>query len=288
MKFNTRGMKSNLRTQNIRVMAVPFLAVLFAFMVVWTYGYRYVRENSFRDPSSKFYDIAKGHTQRYSHVRRLEAEQFIDEHSEDLTFRRNITNNGDKPFMCVGIPTMARKGVRYFRDCVGSLLHGLDERERQQIYLMPFFAQSNATMHPAFSEKWVENLSDSILEYDGAMVNIDEIRQMEKESNFIRKGLVDYVFLLKKCRDTGAEYITILEDDVLALHGWFHRAKHALDVAWEKTHLRGETTCMFDANVVGHRHKLTVLQLRTSGSSGLRNTWAGCVSTRTSTLFGSP
>lgn len=227
----------------LRVAFTPVVIVFLTFMLVWAWGYSYVRENSVRDPSSMFYDIDKAHTPRYSHVRMLEAEHFIGEYGDTETFRRKSNGAGDKPFMCVGIPTMARKGVRYFRNCVGSLLHGLDERERQQIFLMPFFAQSNASMHPAYSEKWVENVVDEILEYDPSMVDMEELRKLERDETFNRKGLVDYCFLLKKCRATGAEYVTILEDDTLALHGWFHRVKHALAVAEEKTDQRGRTKC---------------------------------------------
>jgi hypothetical protein len=47
---------------------------------------------------------------------------------------------------------------------------------------------------------------------------------MELEGELFReKGLFDYTYLLESCYDTGAPYIAIFEDDVIAMDGWYHR-----------------------------------------------------------------
>lgn len=42
------------------------------------------------------------------------------------------------------------------------------------------------------------------------------------------KALFDYTYLLKACQAVNASYVAMLEDDVLALDGWYHRTRQAL------------------------------------------------------------
>lgn len=108
---------------------------------------------------------------------------------------------------------------------------------------MPLIAQTDPARHPAYQERWLSNVADSVLEYDLPKTQIDYIKNLEDNSNFREKALFDYRHLLEKCADTGAEYIAVLEDDVIALHGWYHRMRHALRLAETMSHLRGSHSC---------------------------------------------
>ncbi|KAL8955678.1 MAG: hypothetical protein Q9183_006560 [Haloplaca sp. 2 TL-2023] len=58
---------------------------------------------------------------------------------------------------------------------------------------------------------------------------------MEEEKDYRRKAIFDYTYLLNKCVDTGAAWVAMIEDDTLAVAGWFSRAMRALDIADSKS-----------------------------------------------------
>lgn len=72
---------------------------------------------------------------------------------------------------------------------------------------------------------------------------IDHIRNLEDNSDFGGKALFDYCYLLEKCASTKADYIAVLENDVLALHGWYYRMRHVLRSAKIQLHLYGSLIC---------------------------------------------
>ena len=49
------------------------------------------------------------------------------------------------------------------------------------------------------------------------------------------KHLFDYVQALKECRYSGAKYVGVFEDDVLASDGWFLRMKKGLEEVERRT-----------------------------------------------------
>ena len=63
---------------------------------------------------------------------------------------------------------------------------------------------------------------------------------------------MDYSLLLDRCASTGAEYVAMIEDDVISLRGWFAKMEQALVEAERKTHLRGSVTCEFIRYSLGH------------------------------------
>ncbi|KAI2935655.1 CAZyme family GT109 [Aspergillus niger] len=144
--------------------------------------------------------------------------------------------------MCVGIASVARKGVNYLQGAVGSVLEGLTAAEREDLYLIVFIAHSDPAEHPAYMEPWLHNLADKVLVYDPDLVDIEHIRSLEtpEAKKFAReKGLFDHTYLLKACEALNTSYTVILEDDVVALDGWYHRTKQALDVAERKAEEEG-------------------------------------------------
>ena len=61
----------------------------------------------------------------------------------------------------------------------------------------------------------------------------------------IQKAIFDYSYLLKACSKVNADYIAIIEDDVIALDGWYLRTLNALHIVESKTRRLGSLNCGF-------------------------------------------
>jgi hypothetical protein len=181
------------------------------------------------NPTSWFFNPGVGYQDNYSIQRRQQAEALINEvESSNISYVGKFGEAHSRSAICVGVPTIARHGSRYFRTTLGSLLEGMDPRERRHIYLMPFIAQSNPDDHPAYQEAWLPQLADRVLTYDND-VDIERLRALEQAIESHReKALFDYAYMMKACLNTSLPYIAIIEDDVLAMDGWFHRTMKAL------------------------------------------------------------
>ncbi|KAF2226422.1 hypothetical protein BDZ85DRAFT_172279, partial [Elsinoe ampelina] len=182
------------------------------------------------DPTSWFFNEDIGYKAVYSSFRQQQAVSFI----EDITkYDDRFKPKHGETTICLGVPTFARRGARYFRSTIGSLLHNLDPVERRRIYLMPFVTHTNPLNHPAFKEPWLEKVSDRVLTYNQTEEGFEHIEELEEKLAFREKALLDYIHLLQACQNTGTDYTVILEDDVIAMDGWFHRTVHALE--WLQT-----------------------------------------------------
>jgi hypothetical protein len=194
-----------------------------------------VYSTSTRDPTSIFFVPKKGYWPRYSQVRRKQATEFIAAHNTTQTFGRpNAENKGKK--LCVGIPSVARRGAQYIPDTIGSLLEGLTSEERNDIFLMVLIPHTDPITHPSYGETWLHELTDHVLTYHLEDSAKQDVRMMEDEGGaFLTKGLYDYSYLLSKCAEQYTPYIAIFEDDIIAMDGWFHRTVNALREAEQQT-----------------------------------------------------
>lgn len=196
-------------------------------VLLWTAMYQYLRFASARDPTSYFFDKASSHERRHSLYREQQAYDFI--RSKNASSAPSNKAEGD-PFMCVGIATVARTpDQQYVRGTIGSLLQDVTQHERQTIYLMPFIAHTNPHHHPIYGEPWLTTLADRVLEYDVSPEDLAMLRRFEEGHHYRNKSMYDYGYLLDKCHQTGASWIAMIEDDVLARDGWFPTAKRALE-----------------------------------------------------------
>ncbi|PSN72322.1 integral membrane protein-like protein [Corynespora cassiicola Philippines] len=188
---------------------------------------------SSRDPTSLFFNPRTGYTPLYSTIRRQQAASFLAHHENNTEYHHTFkASNGSEPKMCVGLPSIARKGARYLKDAVGSLLEGLSPEERSGIHLMAFFPHSDPFIHPDYAENWLGNVADEVLTYELPEDEMNHVRKMEKEGGLFReKGLFDYSYILRKCVEKGTPYVVILEDDTLAMDGWYHRTLQAISDA---------------------------------------------------------
>ncbi|MCJ1462813.1 hypothetical protein MMC07_001416 [Pseudocyphellaria aurata] len=218
----------------LRHIASPVPLAFFTYLALYLVAIFYIRIKSYRDPTSLFFDPRRAYVPVYSAVRQQEAEDFIvasTESSPHLAGNSIGSISNENKTLCVGIASIARNGVRYFRTTVGSLLEGLNEKEREEIYLVPFIAHTDPTVHPAYSETWIRNLPNEVLLYNLSQQKMAHIARLEQEALVREKGLFDYVYLLKACYAKGTPYIVILEDDVVAMDGWYHRTVAALKQA---------------------------------------------------------
>ncbi|KAL8689113.1 MAG: hypothetical protein Q9218_005139 [Villophora microphyllina] len=193
---------------------------------LWISTYQYLRFASARDPTSYFFNEASGYERRYSKSREQQAYDFIRSKNTSAT---QSTGADGAPFMCVGVATVARPSEQqYVQGTIGSLLQDLTQPERRSIYFMPFIAHTSPHDHPIRQEPWLTTLSDRVLEYDVSREDLAMLQRFEEGHHYRNKSMYDYGYLLDQCHQTGASWIAMVEDDVLARDGWFPRTKYTL------------------------------------------------------------
>lgn len=215
--------------------------IFLSFLVFYILAVQYCRLSYYRDPTSFFFDPRRAYAEGYSAVRRQQADDFIESASKS-----NFNKSTASPVsnFCVGVASVARGSARYFSTSVGSLLEGLTTEERQGIHLVLFIAHTDPQTHPDYAEPWVANVADRVLTYALPEDQFEHIRKLENDRGLFReKALFDYIYLLKACAAVEAPYILMVEDDVIALDGWYHRTRDALELAEKQSHLKGSLNC---------------------------------------------
>jgi hypothetical protein len=209
----------------------PSLVLLLAFLLLYSLAFLTTRSLSQRDPTSYFFDPAKGYKRVYSLFRQEQAEEFTRQVSQGAHVAKWDPEQIEET-LCVGVATVARHETRYFRAAVGSLLEGLTAQERARIYLILFIAHTDPTLHPAFSETWLHSVADEVLLYNKSLpaAQINRLRELERANKrFNDKPLFDYGYLIKGCLSSPASHMALFEDDIIAIDGWFHRTENALE-----------------------------------------------------------
>lgn len=217
----------------MRLVFPSCLSAFLSFAALYLVAAYYFHHVSSRDPTSLFFNARQAYMPAYSTVRQQEAKAFVlaaanaPEHPVV-----NPTHASRHKTLCVGIPSVARKGAEYLSTAVGSLLEGLTAEERDDIHLIVFIPHTHPTVHPAYSERWLSNLTDEVLVYNLPQDQMEHIAQLEKEAGLFReKGLFDYAHLLRACYAQETPYTAMFEDDVIAMDGWYHRTVAALKQA---------------------------------------------------------
>ncbi|KAL8655087.1 MAG: hypothetical protein Q9210_001108 [Variospora velana] len=199
--------------------------ILVCFAIWYLVAYQYCSYAYNRDPTSFFFNPAKGYQRVYSLKREGQADAFIQaaNHSASELHPQQST-----PSICLGIATIARTKEQYIRRTIGSLLDGLTHQQRSSIHLSVFFAQTDPHQHPVYNEPWLKNVANDILQYNVDDEEMARLRSLEENHQFWNKSMYDYGYLLRNCRDTRADWVMIVEDDVLAKEGWYPQAMAAL------------------------------------------------------------
>lgn len=206
--------------------AFAFIGFLFIYVAL----IRYCSNAYYRDPTSAFFDPVRGYERLYSLGRQDDAKSFI--HNANVSSFPQITPKEVK--MCIGIATIAREGEQYVKTTIGSLLDGLSHNEREEISLVVLIAHTAAEVHPIYGEQWLTNVVDKVLLYDVGQQKMNDLIEWEKLKDYRKKAIFDYTYVLQRCLDTGAQWIAMVEDDTLAVDGWYSRAIDALEMADEQ------------------------------------------------------
>ncbi|PGG98973.1 hypothetical protein AJ80_09428 [Polytolypa hystricis UAMH7299] len=189
----------------------------------------YGKTHFYRDPGSAFYDPNRAFERRYSLHREGEAQNYIDDRVGGSGARDATTKAGVEPRVCAAFSTVKRESVQYIETAVGSVLHGLTEPERADLFLTVFFANINASVHPTWEQPWLRPLADDAYTYDDVPGSeLSHLRTLEETRNFAEKGVFDYTYALQHCYDVGTPYVAMFENDTHFAHGWFVRALLAL------------------------------------------------------------
>ena len=206
------------------VLSTLDIIVVSTYSVLLFLAYQYCGYAYKKDPTSYFFVPSVGYQRSYSLQREEEARAFIAAQNLSTSLHLPQTN----PSICLGLATIARSGEQYVRNTVGSLLEGLSEDQRNDIHLVVFFAQTDPQKHPIYYEPWLKNVANEIVEYNVSETDMTRLRSFEDEHQPWNKSMYDYEYLLKGCLGTGAKWIMLVEDDVLARAGWYTQATAAL------------------------------------------------------------
>ncbi|BCS21747.1 uncharacterized protein APUU_22179A [Aspergillus puulaauensis] len=249
MRYQWLGLRRGLVSPKLLLLELSACTrrLLPAFLLLYLALLFVARHHSLRDPTSSFFQESTGYSPTYSTVRTAQANQYIQD-VENGVGEAWRWRSSDSPSFCVGVATVARNNTRYFKTMVGSLLDGLSQSERADMHLLLFIAHTDPSQHPAYSEPWLKRAPDQVLLYDNATVDIDHIRSLESsQARFDgrEKALFDYTYLLKACEAVGAKYVVMLEDDVLAMDGWYHRTQDALRSIREQMTVKGAEAWLY-------------------------------------------
>jgi hypothetical protein len=214
----------------LRYACSPCVIALIGFSFTYLALVRYCSYAFYQDPTSAFFDPARGYERKYSIDRQAEADSYI--HNGNRSGFPSNTPNAVQ--MCVGIATVARDEEQYVRSTIGSLLDGLTSKEREEIYFMVLIAHTAPHVHPIYGEQWLTNVVDKVLLYDVSQTQMTDLMAWETDKDYRKKAIFDYTYVLQRCQNTGAQWIAMIEDDTLAVDGWYPRAMEAIQMADEQ------------------------------------------------------
>ncbi|KAH6648654.1 integral membrane protein [Truncatella angustata] len=218
------------------------------FLLVFSLLVFHLRETCFRDPSSIFFRPEHARVLSYSAFRRTQARKHAAQAGVHEPVKWSNATEGVHPELCIAIGSVSRQGFSYLKETLGSVLEGLDDVERSSVYVVVFLAHTDQTEHEDFGQPWLRNMADSLPTYPQDAAMLELVRKLEKENDYpahARKQKIDYSVLLDECAKVHPEYTMTLEDDVIALDGWFHRMRAALQTAAQRTRDMGRSSFLY-------------------------------------------
>ena len=108
---------------NRRLFSSPVSLAIVAFVLLYCSAVLFVREISWRDPRSWFFDPDPAYEPIYSSVRLQQAEEYLANASTEA-FRKHRQHSDKIPELFVGLVSIARVGARYLHIAVASLVEG--------------------------------------------------------------------------------------------------------------------------------------------------------------------
>lgn len=172
-----------------RLLKQPAAKLLLTAGVVYFLVFQFCRIRYWRDPHSAFFSIDNVFEWKYSLLREHEARHFTGIYNAPSDEGLESARGGDSPWMCAALATVKRDKDDYFEASVGSLLGGLDPRERKALHLSIFFANTDPSLHPSWQQKWVDRVADSVSTYNVTEDEFRHLQDLEQTSNFYEKGV---------------------------------------------------------------------------------------------------
>ncbi|KAF2669539.1 hypothetical protein BT63DRAFT_479358 [Microthyrium microscopicum] len=194
----------------------------------------------FRDPGSIFFKPERALERSYSLYREQEAKTFRTAAlSPEKPFNRSFTIDGKNATICGVFVTVRRDDTELhpLEISISSALAGLDHRERDDLDLRVYIADTKAELHQA----WLSPLLDSVDNVTCAgnitsASQLQELQNLEREHKGGTKVALDFSYALRYAYETSSSpYIALFEDDIIFANGWLARALIALRDIDERT-----------------------------------------------------
>ena len=149
------------------------------------------RNIAVNDPGSWFFDPKTAYKARYTKIRQIQAESFVDIANVSTFWRPDRDRLETRTVrMCIGILSVARD-PRYLDATVGSLLDGLTTDERDELHVIALLPYFDPTKHSAYREPWLHNLVDEIVRQRSLAISS---RWRTRKHRFARRGCMTMAF----------------------------------------------------------------------------------------------
>jgi len=217
---------------------MSFLRLNAGFLTVWVFLLILCSFNSYDDPSSIFYNKERSYELRFSRTRAAEADVFL----------RNVPPKippDEKQFLCIGVPSINRTTQSFLAHTIATLTDNLTPQERASIHLVVLLADRPSDRHSAYGQPWLESLADEVLLYGKPpaggnssiyrTVPFNLVPDRTRGDGRVENMRLDHSLLVETCRDHGADYFALVEDDIIASRDWFARLKRGLAYVEAKT-----------------------------------------------------
>ncbi|PVI01662.1 hypothetical protein DM02DRAFT_613482 [Periconia macrospinosa] len=197
------------------------------------------RNKCYADPTSYFFRPSIAYAAPHSTDRIKQAEQYADSftpspYGTSRAYNETTTTLSDSrspsTTLCVGIPSVRRPRLSYLKTTLASLHHGIDGNDRQDLTFTVLLAHTNQSEHPDFGKPWLKGMADTLMTYGSENDTTYEVAKlMEHNGSHEVKSKFDYALVLKQCLKTNADYVLMLEDDVIFTSSWWEKTKNALE-----------------------------------------------------------
>lgn len=188
MKIIQSSLFANLQRLLPTILASLAGKVFLVSLILYGIAFEYCRLRYWRDPHSAFFDDTHVYDLKYSLYREHEALQHISAYNAKIQ-PPTSTYASSKPQMCLAFVTVKRDQVNYFDASIGSLLSGLDDKERRVFSLNVLFANTDPDVHPSWGQLWMDRLVDSVSSYNVSEKGFKRLRALEESHNWYEKGV---------------------------------------------------------------------------------------------------